>query len=409
MFNSPINLLKKYTITILIILLIYFFYYIIKISLYNKENMIVINSSAPIWNRNECGYGISDTVRDELIKNNFIQSNINWSLYFPCGYDEVAKEINSMPIVNGAKYFILENCDEIVAKELLWKNIVLHHGLNKAKLLMPNSYILYNNIDLNKFKNEFDKSKYYIMKKNIQRQEGLKITNNLEEILSGFSNKYVVVQELLQDPYIISGRKTNMRFYVLVVCKGTQYDVYVYKNGFMYYTADLFKQNTAEEGPNITTGYIDRQIYIDNPLTHNDLRNYLDDPKRELNDAEKNIKNQGLIISEIYFNRIYHMLRETFLAFAGKLQGDENKRKFNDTIVSFQIFGVDVAVNNELNPMVIEVNKGPDLGAKDERDSHVKHSLISDTFKVMGFVDGKTFLDTNFIKVLDIKKNGGIN
>jgi hypothetical protein len=371
--------------------------------------MIVINSSAPIWNRNECGYGISDTVRDELIKNNFIQSNINWSLYFPCGYDEVAKEINSMPIVNGAKYFILENCDEIVAKELLWKNIVLHHGLNKAKLLMPNSYILYNNIDLNKFKNEFDKSKYYIMKKNIQRQEGLKITNNLEEILSGFSNKYVVVQELLQDPYIISGRKTNMRFYVLVVCKGTQYDVYVYKNGFMYYTADLFKQNTAEEGPNITTGYIDRQIYIDNPLTHNDLRNYLDDPKRELNDAEKNIKNQGLIISEIYFNRIYHMLRETFLAFAGKLQGDENKRKFNDTIVSFQIFGVDVAVNNELNPMVIEVNKGPDLGAKDERDSHVKHSLISDTFKVMGFVDGKTFLDTNFIKVLDIKKNGGIN
>jgi hypothetical protein len=200
-----------------------------------------------------------------------------------------------------------------------------------------------------------------------------------------------------------------MRFYVLVVCKGTQYDVYVYKNGFMYYTADLFKQNTAEEGPNITTGYIDRQIYIDNPLTHNDLRNYLDDPKRELNDAEKNIKNQGLIISEIYFNRIYHMLRETFLAFAGKLQGDENKRKFNDTIVSFQIFGVDVAVNNELNPMVIEVNKGPDLGAKDERDSHVKHSLISDTFKVMGFIDGKTFLDTNFIKVLDIKKNGGIN
>jgi len=110
------------------------------------------------------------------------------------------------------------------------------------------------------------------MKKNIQRQEGLKISNSKHEILDGYKNGYVLVQELLQDPYLISGRKTNMRFYVLVVCKANNTDCYVHKDGFMYYTKVPFVKNSLDDAPNITTGYIDRQVYIDNPLTHYDLR-----------------------------------------------------------------------------------------------------------------------------------------
>lgn len=414
MFN---NILKKsfseYVIILLIALIFVVFFYIIMnlISSNDKhENMIMISQSFPIWSRNQCDFSMNQTMLDELKNNNFIQSDSNWNVYFPCGYDEVTKEVSQMPIVNGGKYFILENCDEIVAKDLLWRNVLSYYGTNKSKTLLPSSYILYDINDLSRFKIDYDKSKLYIMKKNIQRQEGLKITNDLEEILSGFASGYVVVQELLQDPYIISGRKTNMRFYVLVVCRGIEYDVFVFRDGFMYYTKDLFKPGSTEEGPNITTGYLDRQIYIDNPLTHDDLRAYLDDPLRtNLTQSEINIRNQGLRVSEVYFNRIYHMLREVFMAFAGKLQGDPTKRKFNDTIVSFQIFGVDVAMNDELNPIVIEVNKGPDLGAKDERDSEVKHTLIRDMFKVVGLIDGQSYLDTNFVQVLDINKNAEIN
>lgn len=378
----------------------------------NAENMINIVQTKPVWQRNQCDYMMNETIIDELNKGGFIQpdSENGWTVYFPCAYDEITKEVSQMPVVNGGKYFILENCDEIVAKELLWKNIVDYFGIDKAKIMMPNSYVLYDDNDMKRFNLEYDSNKLYIIKKNIQRQEGLKITKDKDTILNAYKNDgYVVAQELLQDPYLISGRKTNMRFYVLVVCKGDEYNVFVYNDGFMYYTKNMFVPGSEDDAPNITTGYIDRQVYVDNPLTHKDLKKYLDnDTRLNLLDTEKVIRGQGMRISDIYFNRIYHMLRDVFLAYVGKLAGNPNTRKFNDTNVSFQIFGVDVAVNNKLNPMIMEVNKGPDLGAKDERDSAVKHGLVADTFKVVGLIDGKTFVDTNFIQILETS-NGSIS
>lgn len=372
------------------------------------ENMINISETPPIWKRNKCNYEMNKTLIDELNKNNFKlpKSENDWSVYFPCAYDDISKEVDQMPIIDGGKYFIVEKCDEIVAKELLWKNITLFFGLNKAKTLMPNGYILYDQNDIDKFNVEYDPTKLYIIKKNIQRQEGLKITKNKEEIINAYKNGgYVIVQELLQDPYIINGRKTNMRFYVLVVCKSNEYNVFVYNDGFMYYTKNMFKLGDESDESNITTGYIDRQVYIDNPLTHEDLKKYLDDDKRtDLLDTEQFIRQQNIKISEVYFNRIYDILKEVFLAYSGKFT---TNKKFNDTNVCFQIFGVDVAVNNKLNPMIIEVNKGPDIGAKDKRDSLIKHGLISDTFAVVGLIKNKSYIDTNFIQILETH-NGNI-
>jgi hypothetical protein len=410
------NLFKKTTgeyVLIFLIAVIAVIIYYIQVDYFDNlkksEPMISINVGGPTWNRTQCDYSMNQTIIDELKNNGLVQSDKDWNVYFPCAYDEITKEVNQMPVVNGGKYFILENCDEIVAKELLWKNVVKHYGMEKAKIIMPNSYTLYNIDDIDRFNREFSSDKLYIMKKNIQRQEGLKITKDKNEILNGYkSDGYVIVQELLQDPYLISGRKTNMRFYVLVVCKGDELNVFVYNDGFMYYTKDSFVVSSAEDGPNITTGYINRQVYDNNPLTHGDLRNYLDDENRkDLLDCEKNIRAQGLKVSEIYFNRIYHMIREVFIAFSGKLTGEPKSRRFNNTNIQFQIFGVDVGVNNQLNPMIIEVNKGPDLGAKDERDSQLKHGVVKDTFKIIGLINGQDYTNTNFIKVLDVG-NGAI-
>ena len=373
-----------------------------KINIENKQNKL----NKLKWTKNKCDYVMNETILNELKANGLTEDSKNWNLYFPCAYDDISKEVNLMPIVKGAKYFILENCDEIVAKELLWKYIVNHYDYQIAKTLMPNSYILYENKDLERFSNEYDQSKIYIMKKNIQRQEGLKITTNKDEILKGISENYVVVQELLQNPYIISGRKTNMRFYILVVCKGNDMNVFVYKNGFMYYTKELFKVGSVDDGPNITTGYIDRKVYEENPLTHEDLKTYLDDPNRKnLLDTEIDIKNNGLKISEIYFNRIYHLIRQIFTALYGRLT---KTNKFDKSNVMFQLFGADIAVDNKLNPTIMEINKGPDLGAKDERDSMVKRGVIKNMLKVIGTLPYDSCDDTMFLKVLDIT-NGIIN
>lgn len=368
----------------------------------NKDSEHFENETyAPVkWNRNKCEYILGDTIESELKKNGASRSTDSWDLYFPCGYDDISKEIDEMEVLPNAKYFVINNCDEMVAKQWLWMNVKNHYGRDYAKNVLPNSYVLYDNDDLKLFDKEFDKTKIYIMKKNIQRQEGLKITNDKNEILNGIKNQYVIVQELLQNPYLISGRKTNMRFYILVICNGANLQVYAHNDGFMYYTKVPFKTNSLEIDPNITTGYIERQVYKENPLTHDDLRAYLDNPVRQnLLDVEKVIRNQGLKISQVCFGRIYQALRTVFTAFVGRIC--KPSKLYNNT--SFQLFGVDVAVDDELNVNIIEVNKGPDLNAKDERDSELKHGVVQDTLKLIGTFTNPKLRDPKFVKILDVQ------
>jgi hypothetical protein len=384
----------KIYLSIIVILIIVIICIILVRSIISRrntsENFTFPNSKNVSWSRNSCLYIMPKTFEDIFKKHNIKRDDKNWNFYLPCGYDEINKEITSFPIKQDAKYFIVGNADEMVAKEYLWKNVSKYHGMKKALTMMPMSYILYDNNDLKRFDQDYDKNKIYIMKKNIQRQEGLKITRNKDEIMNGYKNGgYVVVQELLQDPYIIDGRKTNMRFYVLVVVIEEHINVYVYDDGFMYYTKDKFVKNSLDVGPNITTGYIERSVYAKNPLTHKDLAVYLDQHEKPIEDKP---------ISETVFNRIYSLLAEVFSSYVGKLTTDKLHKN-----ITFQLFGIDIAFNDKFDPVIIEINKGPDMDAKDKRDSELKHKVAEDLLITVGIIDQMNVKRKNgFLKILDV-------
>jgi hypothetical protein len=220
------------------------------------------------------------------------------------------------------------------------------------------------------------------MKKNIQRQDGIKITNNKNEILGLNNNGYVVIQELLQDPYTIKGRKINLRVYVLLVCKNNEISTYVHNDGFLYYTKGEYKKNSNNLNSNITTGYIDRWIYQVNPLTHQDFRDYLDNNDRDFNDQEQNFRNNNIQISRLVFLRIYDLIKSIISAMDNDVCGESKLSNH----LSFQLFGADIALDKDLNPTVMEFNIGPNLEAHDGRDSDVKHMVVRDIFRVLKIV-----------------------
>lgn len=394
---------KKFFIIIFFLIII--FIIILYFNNNNKENMTSTNYAPAIWNRNKCNYTLNQTLVDEFKKYNIQQKSNGWNLLLPCTYDNPINEMEQMPIIKGAKYFIIDNADYIVAKEWLWKNIVKHHGLTKACMMMPKSYILNLNEDIERFLKDYKEDNLYILKKNIQRQEGIKLTKDKIEIVNGKYEQFVIAQELLQNPYIINGRKTNMRFYILVICHNGGINIFVHKDGFMYYTPKKFTKKSLDKDVNITTGYIDRKVYETNPLTHDDLRKYLDDDKRQPSNIEQNLKNQGLSVSQIYFNRIYNLIRDIFISFVGNIC---TNAKFSNNVI-FQLFGADIAVDDELNPMIMEINKGPDMSAKDKRDSDLKHDVVRDILRMIGAIDNSQIHEKNgFINVLEVK-NGIIS
>lgn len=320
------------------------------------------------------------------------------SLIVPCTYENISDEIKKIEdnkignnkFNKNVRIYMINNTDYMVSKILLWVFIVEKYGDKIASQIMPYTWYIASDEGFNDFKKVYDKNKLYITKNNAQRQEGLEIQNDIENI-NKTRDKYILIQELLQDPYCINGRKINLRVYCLLV-KDTLGNVKIqlYRDGFMYYTAEPFEKNNKDFKKNITTGYIDRQIYIDNPLTHKDFRKYLDS-NRELSPVEKYIK-QTNKLSDYIFEKIYAQLKLVLEVFVDKL-GDKNNG------ISFQLYGADVGINDSLKPLLMEINKGPDLTFKDERDGNLKKKLADDILKSIGLIENDS--NNDFITVYE--------
>ena len=231
---------------------------------------------------------------------------------------------------------------------------------------MPNTFLLSKPDEMKEFTKFFYESKKinpkckFVLKNNLQRQEGIKLANNIKEINKGLKDNYFLVQEYLEDPYIISKRKINIRYYLLIICTKDEIKGYIHKNGFMYYTPKLYKPGTLDFNEHITTGYIDRKVYDENPLTLEDFNQHLD-----------NISPQ---LSKQFFHSVANLFNLVMTALHDKICKSENLK--NNTL--FQLFGADIAPDKDLIPKLMELNKGPDLGAKDARDKEVKIKVQTD-------------------------------
>jgi len=358
-----------------------------------------------------CNYIKDDCFYDAIKKAGFnLTDNIKVaSLIVPCSYETTEKEIGDLE-QNGIKLnqysdavriFMLNNTDYMVSKLALWKYLKNKYGQVIAANMLPYTWDLTDDNEVELFKKQFNPNKIYITKNNYQRQEGLEIHTKLETILNS-RDKYILVQELLQDPYLVSKRKINLRVYVLVIKDNySNIKLQVYRDGFMYYTPEFFEPNTDSFQKNITTGYIDRQVYVENPLTHMDFRVWLDNPNRQLTDIESYIKSShpNIKLSDFIFSQIYEQLGFVFQTYE-TIVGTKSLG------VSFQLYGVDVAINQDLKPMLMEINKGPDLTAKDGRDKDLKVNLCTDILKSVGLIDN---INNNFITVLEtVNINGNI-
>lgn len=388
-------------VVLIIIVLIIFFAFVVIIELQMngsiKETMVNIN---PVtreikWAQDKtCPYKIPTVITNILNNNNINETqNDDWTIYIPCTYNNIALEISKIkPSRLDQRIFIVNNAEQFGGKNLLWKNLVETYGREQALLLAPPTYILNDINELRIFNKEYDNNKLYILKKNIQRQEGLKITNDKKEILKGSKEGYVIVQELLQNPYLINGRKINMRFYLLLVCQNNEISAYVHNDGFMYYTKMGFEKNSLEKGPNITTGYIERWVYDVNPLTHNDFREYLDNSSRQKTSAEEQILAKNEKISQVVFHRINELLAKCVKAIKHTVCMGSHIKKF----ISFQLFGIDIAIDETLEAMIIEANLGPSIEPFDARDSIVKHKVMNDILKVLKIIPDK---DNGYVKI----------
>lgn len=280
--------------------------------------------------------------------------------------------------------YTLVSIDYISSKSKLYQ--MMRNNIDEKTLqdIVPISFLLNDANDVKKLRTYMmekkdNKNNLIILKKNIQQQKGCKIVSNIEDEKD--LKNYVIAQELLQNPFLIENRKINIRIYILIhVTYNNTMSVLMYNDGFMYYTPNEYKANSDCPQSNITTGYIDRSVYERNPLTINDFRKHI-----------------GFVKTRVFNQNLMSCFKKVFRALHRPIIDIESTFSMN----KFVVMGADVAVDADLGIKLMEINKGPDLRYKDERDGHVKFNMVRDTFYEMGMIadDGKK-IKSNFVKLM---------
>ena len=318
-------------------------------------------------------------IKDIFDTNNIKQTDDNWNIYVPCGYNNVENELKTIDIKNNNsnsdKYiFGVNGCDTIVSKNKIWECLVKCYGREKARTLMPESYILDDPNEMMEFRRHFNPNEkaIYILKKNVQRKEGLKLTRDFFEILNGSDEDYRVAQKYITDLYLINDRKINLRIYLLIIVKNNTVYFYLCRKGKCIYTNKKYNDNDLDFESNITSYNLDMTVYKNNPRNFDELRKYIDN-------NVYNRPNAGAYV----FKKIDAIMTKVSKCLANNIYQSKNIKGS----VTFQLFGCDVIFTDDLLPYLLEMNKGPDMTPRDEIDEEMKSTVQIDMFRTIGILD----------------------
>jgi hypothetical protein len=369
----------------IIIILFIFILFIFIISIYRnkyilKENFLKENFLNLINHVNYKYYRCYDKPLGSVIqkifdKYNIKHSNNDWDIYIPCGYNNVEDELLNITIYDNPykKYiFGINGCDYIVSKNEIWKALVECYGRFEASKLMPETYILDDPNEMLLFSKYFNTAAndIYILKKNIQRKEGLKLTRNYFDIINSVKEDFKVCQKYIKNLFLINGRKVNLRFYLLIIIKNNYIYFYVSNIGKCIYTNKIYNDDDLDFESNITSYNFDINIYNKNPRDFEELKMYINNYFQNNNKASK------------LFNKINILIKQVCMCLTNKIYQSNNIKG----CTSFQLYGGDIIINNDLHPYLLEFNKGPDMEPKDKLDEILKENIQKDIFKTLGII-----------------------
>ncbi len=262
-------------------------------------------------------------------------------------------KISKNPKKPKVKYFMaIPYGDNLVSKNNLW-NMMRDCKGNKY---LPKTYILENFYDNLKFQKEFNKNKIYILKKNIHRKQGLLIIKgNRDEINRKYLDGYKVIQEFINNPFLVEKRIVIFRSFMLAIRDKThKHYFYIHKYVKCLYTPKKFSLDNLE---------IDRLITSNKSIINNKFPKTLNDMK----DINLDIIKKPILEVVRCFSKFIKKLEET---------------SYHDEFTFYQLFGVDIILDKNKNPFLLEINKNPDMKIYNKSDLG-KKKIIFDTYNLI--------------------------
>ena len=223
--------------------------------------------------------------------------------------------------------------------------------------LCPNDFVL--------FLTNYKKNKKYILKNSFGgARKSLKITKNKDEIIDQFEKniesnfnpitcvdsvchskvKYNIVQEFIDDIYLIKGHKIGLRMFLVITCINGLMNAFIFKDGYCYYSINKYNNESTNINNNVVgsvfkTEELKKKYNL--PDTYIEFRNYaknnIKNGESKINIFEKKLQNYCKILIESNENDLCS-LRDIY-----------NSKQF-------AVYAMDIEFNKNFKPYIYEAN-----------------------------------------------------
>ncbi|XP_076229454.1 putative tubulin polyglutamylase TTLL9 [Nomia melanderi] len=181
-----------------------------------------------------------------------------------------------------------------------------------------------------------------------------------------------IVQKYVENPYLLAGRKFDLRIYGLVT-SFHPLKAWLAREGFARLSTELFDLDNID----------DSRVHLTNIAIQ--LKSDGDGEKEELKKGckwalvkvrEYLTARHGVEAIEALFQRIAGVIMASLLAVQPVIMQGKN---------SFELYGYDILLDEDLKPWLLEVNASPALTGTDSEDYRLKFDLVDDTLNVLDF------------------------
>eukprot|EP00076_Gallus_gallus_P028328 XP_015151940.1 probable tubulin polyglutamylase TTLL9 isoform X1 [Gallus gallus] len=175
-----------------------------------------------------------------------------------------------------------------------------------------------------------------------------------------------VVQRYIENPYLIGGRKFDLRVYILV----TSYSplkAWLYRDGFARFSSMRFTLNSID----------DHYVHLTNVAVQKTAPDY--DPEKGCKWMIQQLRQyltarHGTGLVEVLFADMDNIFIKSLQSVQKVIISDKR---------CFELYGYDILIDRDLKPWLLEVNASPSLAASSQEDYELKCHLLEDTLHVV--------------------------
>ncbi|NXO80773.1 TTLL4 polyglutamylase, partial [Sitta europaea] len=273
---------------------------------------------------------------------------------------------------------------QIGRKDRLWRNLLKMQARcgKKEFNFFPQSFILPQDIKLLRkaWEEGASRQKWIVKPVASARGIGIQVIHKWSQLPK---RRPLLVQRYLHKPYLIGGKKFDLRIYVYVTC----YDplrVYLFKDGLVRFASCKYSssmESLSNKFMHLTNYSVNKK---NTEYKSNSDETACQGHKWALKALWSYLTQKG-VNSEAIWEKIKDIVVKTIIAsepYVNSLVKMYVRRPY----CCHELFGFDIMLDENLKPWILEVNISPSLHSSSPLDVSIKGQMIRDLLNLAGFV-----------------------